>query len=138
MNASQRIVLNIAATYGRSVLALALAFFSSRWVLSSLGQTDYGLFSLVGSVIVFITFLNGVMACSVSRYLAYSIGQGDCEEVTCWFNTALSIHLCVAVILVLIGWPIGEYTISHVFSIPADRVPTPSVSECLRQYLAVN
>lgn len=123
MNASQRLVLNTIATYGRSVFALGLALFSSRWVLNSLGQTDYGLFSLVGSVIVFITFLNGVMAGSVSRYLAYSIGQGDPGEVTHWFNTALCLHLCFAFTLVLTGWPIGEYVIAHVFSIPPDRIP---------------
>lgn len=123
MNASQRLVLNTAATYGRSVFALALALFSSRWVLNSLGQSDYGLFSLVGSVIVFITFLNGVMAGSVSRYLAYAIGRGDPEDVTHWFNTALSLHLCFAFSLVLIGWPIGDYVIAYVFHIPPERIP---------------
>ena len=124
MTASQRLVINTAATYGRSVFAMALALFSSRWVLNSLGQTDYGLFSLVGSVIVIITFLNGVMAGSVARYFAYSIGQGDSLEATHWFNTALSIHLCFALGLVLAGWPIGEYVIAHVFNIPPDRIPT--------------
>lgn len=123
MDSSQRLVLNTAATYGRSVFALGLTLFSSRWVLNSLGQTDYGLFSLVGSVIVFITFLNGVMAGSVSRYLAYAIGRGDSEDVTHWFNTALSLHLCFAFSLVLIGWPIGDYVIAHVFHIPPDRIP---------------
>jgi len=122
MNASQRLVLNTAATYGRSVFALALALFSSRWVLNALGQTDYGLFSLVGSVIVFITFLNGVMAGSVARYFAYSIGRGDTLEVTRWFNTAVSFHLCFAGTLVLVGWPVGEYMITHVFNIPPDRI----------------
>jgi len=124
MNPSQRLVLNTAASYSRSVFSLALALFSSRWVLHSLGQTDYGLFSLVGSVIVFITFLNGIMANSVSRYFAYSIGQGDSAEVTRWFNTGLSIHLCFGFSLILIGWPVGEYVIGHVLNIPAERIAT--------------
>jgi O-antigen/teichoic acid export membrane protein len=122
MNASQRLVLNTAATYGRSVFSIALTLFSSRWILASLGQTDYGLFSLVGSIIIIITFLNGVMAGSVSRYFAYSIGQDDSEEVTHWFNTALSLHLCFAVILILFGWPIGRHVIVHFLNIPPDRL----------------
>jgi Na+-driven multidrug efflux pump len=124
MNPSQRIVLNTAATYTRSVLAVALALFSSRWVLNALGQTDFGIFSVVGSLIIFIVFLNSVMAASAGRHYAFAIGQGNNTEVNRWFNAAFSVHLCLAVFLTLIGWPIGEYLISHVLNIPADRVQT--------------
>jgi O-antigen/teichoic acid export membrane protein len=119
---NQRIALNTAATYLRSVIAVGFALFSSRWVLHALGQTDYGLFSVVGSVIVFITFLNSLLSGSTSRHYAYSIGQGDLAELKQWFNVALSIHLCLALLLILIGWPVGEYVVSHVLSIPQARV----------------
>ena len=122
MNSSYRIVLNTAAIYTRSVFSIGLALFSSRWVLNALGQTDFGLFTVVGSLIIFIVFLNSVMAGSASRHFAYAIGQGDPEEVKRWFNAALSIHLCLAAGLVLSGWPIGEYVISNYLTIPADRV----------------
>lgn len=124
MKPSERIVLNTAATYTRSVIAVALALFSSRWVLNALGQTDFGIFSVVGSIIIFVVFLNTVMAGSVGRHYAYAIGQDDVVEVNRWFNAALSIHLCFAILLIIIGWPIGEYLISHVLNIPADRVQT--------------
>jgi O-antigen/teichoic acid export membrane protein len=123
MNPSQRIVLNTAATYARSLLAVALALLSSRWVLNALGQTDFGIFSVVGSLIVFIEFLNSVMAASAGRHFAFAIGQGNYAEVNRWFNAALSIHLCFALVLTLIGWPIGEYLIAKVLTIPADRIP---------------
>lgn len=119
---SQLLVINSAATYARSVLGAGLALFSVRWVLNSLGQTDFGLFSVVGSLIVFITFLNTIMAGSVGRHYAFAIGQGDTVEVNRWFNTALSLHLCIAVALILIGWPVGEYVIAHKLTIPTDRV----------------
>jgi O-antigen/teichoic acid export membrane protein len=124
MNPSQRIVLNTAATYTSSVLGAGLALFSSRWVLNALGYTDFGLFSLVGSIILFITFLNSVMAASASRHFAYYIGQGDLDEVNRWFNVALNIHLCLGVGLVLIGWPIGENVIVHILKIPDERIST--------------
>lgn len=124
MKPSQRLVLNTAATYTRSVIAVALALFSSRWVLNALGQTDFGIFSVVGALIIFLVFLNTVMAGSVGRHYAYAIGQGDAAEVNRWFNAALSVHLCFAILLTIIGWPIGEYLISQVLNIPADRVQT--------------
>lgn len=123
MKPSQRIFINTAATYARYVLTTGLALFSIRWVLNALGQSDFGLFSVIGSLIVFITFLNSVLAWSASRYFAYAIGQGDPSEINRWFNATLGIHLCLATILTLIGWSIGDYMIAHILTIPADRVP---------------
>ena len=40
MTENRRIVLNVAATYGRSVYALVCGLFSGRWALMALGQTD--------------------------------------------------------------------------------------------------
>ena len=76
MNSSHRIVLNTVATYTRSVIGAALALFSSRWILNALGETDYGLFSVVGSMIIFIMFLNTVMAGSAARHFAFSDWPG--------------------------------------------------------------
>jgi len=121
---NHRIAVNTAATYTRSVVTVGLALFSTRWVLNALGQTDYGLFSVVGSIILFITFLNGVMANSAARYFAYYIGQNDLVEINRWFNSAFSIHLCLAFILVLIGWPVGEFFIGHVLMVPDNRLTT--------------
>lgn len=124
MNASQRVVLNTVATYGRSLFAVALMLFSSRWVLNALGNTDFGLFSVVGSIIILITFLKNTMAGSVARFYAFSIGQGKSSEVTQWFNIAISIHLCLGIVFVAIGLPIGGYAIKHLLTIPENRVVT--------------
>lgn len=119
---SPRLILNTSATYIRSVITLGLGLFSARWVLGGLGATDYGLFAVVGSIISFITFLNGVMAASASRHFAFALGRGNSDEVNLWFNTSLSIHVILPVVLIAIGWPIGEYCIRHVLTIPAVRV----------------
>ena len=122
MTRSHILVLNTIATYARSVFSLALGLFSSRWILNALGQSDFGLFSVVGSIIIFITFLNAVMAASAARYFAYSIGSGKTDEVRKWFNSSLSVHVCLAVVLILIGWPTGEYVISHYIKVPEGRM----------------
>lgn len=124
MTPSQRIALNTITTYARSIIAAVLGLFSIRWVLEALGPSDFGLFSVVGSIITFIVILNSVMASSAARHFAYSIGQGDTEKVNQWFNTAFSIHLILPIVLILVGWPIGEYCIIHVLTIPVDRIAT--------------
>lgn len=129
MTASTRIIFNTLATYGRSVFALVLGLFSSRWVLGALGKEDFGLFGLVGSIIFFVGLLNGIMSAAVSRYYAYSIGgalnentEDGQDEIVRWFNAAFSIHAILPTLLVAIGYPIGCYAIRHWLVIPPERI----------------
>ena len=124
INANKRIAINAIATYGRTLLRIALGLFSSRWVLQSLGEVDYGLMGVVGSLIVFITFLNTVVSGACSRFFAYSIGKNDTDDLIRWFNTGLSVHFILAVVIVLIGAPIGEWAIDSFLNIPPDRLNT--------------
>lgn len=122
MKSSTRLISNTLATYTRSFLNIGLILFSSRWVLQALGAVDFGLFSLVGSVLLFIAFLNLVMSSSASRYFAYAIGQGDFTAVNRWFNVTLGIHLILAITLTFVGWAVGDYVILQMLNIPIDRV----------------
>ncbi|BCS95587.1 hypothetical protein DSLASN_12190 [Desulfoluna limicola] len=124
MTSIQRLVLNTLVAYARSVFGAALALFGSRWVLNALGQIDFGIFTLVGSLIISITFLNNIMSSSVGRHYAFAVGEGNTAEVNRWFNAALSIHLFLATALIIMGWPVGEYVIAHTLNIPAERIIT--------------
>lgn len=129
MSPNKRIFLNIIATYGRSLFSAAVGIFSSRWIYGALGEVDFGLFAVVGSIIAFITFFNGVLGSSITRFYAYAIGEArkmDDESgrrhVREWFNTALSVHTAVPLALTLIGYPIGVYAICHLLQIPPERM----------------
>lgn len=130
MTENKRIFLNILATYGRSLYSLLLGIFSARWVLTSLGQTDYGLFGLICGLTAFITFFNSILSAAISRYYSYSVGSArktgnesaGLEECRVWFNTALSIHTVVPFFLVIIGYPIGVWAIKNWLVIPPERV----------------
>ena len=129
MSPNRRIVLNALATYGQSLIRLLTGFFSVRWVLAALGQADFGLYCVVGSLITFIVFFNNILAGSISRYYAYSIGEGanktqDAarEDLMRWFNTALSIHIAVPMVLLLVGYPVAEYAIRNWLNLPVGRI----------------
>ncbi|MGI6346850.1 MAG: MATE family efflux transporter [Limisphaerales bacterium] len=118
------IIVNILATYARILFVAGLGLFSTRWVLQTLGREDFGLYSVVGGLIVFILFIGNTMAGSVQRFYAYAIGQGDPEEVKRWFNCAFMLHAGFSVALVLVGIPFGNYLLDHVMQIPLERLET--------------
>ncbi|MGI5846285.1 MAG: lipopolysaccharide biosynthesis protein [Alphaproteobacteria bacterium] len=129
-----RIILNIVASYGRSLFALVCGLFTGRWTLMILGETDYGLYNVIGGLTVFISFFNTLLAGALSRFYAFSIGEAQkpgneesgLEQCREWFNTALSIHTVVPLVLMLIGYPIGEWLIRNWLTIPVERI-----SDCL-------
>lgn len=131
MTENRRIALNIVATYGRSLFALACGLFSGRWALMALGEVDYGLMGVVGGLTAFIAFFNGLLAGAIGRFYAFSVGQarvagtqGEGLEVCRqWFNSAVLIHTVLPLALMTVGYPIGEYGLRHAWlSIPPDRV----------------
>ena len=135
MSPNKRIFLNIVATYGRSLFALVCGLFSARWVLEALGKEDFGLYGVVGALTIFISFLNTLLSGALGRYYAFSIGEAKKateegssaaghENCRRWFNTALSIHTVVPVVLMLIGYPIGEWAVRNFLTIPPDRLET--------------
>lgn len=129
MEPSTRIIINTLATYGQSLFAMAVSLFSARWVLQALGPVDFGLFSVVGSIILLITFLQGGMTVGVSRFYAFSIGRGHnlspetaIDDLQKWFNTAFSVYLILPLVLIPLGYPIGIYAIDNWLIVPTDRV----------------
>lgn len=129
MKASSRIIVNTGVSYGRSLFAIFAALFSTRWILEALGQVDFGLFGLVGSLIALISILNNGLSVGVTRFYAFAIGEGENESkeeanerLSRWFNAAFSIHAFIPIIFVLIGWPIGEFAIKNWLVIPEERL----------------
>ena len=50
MSPNRRILLNIVATYGRSLYALVIGLFCGRWTLMALGEVDYGIIRIVSAL----------------------------------------------------------------------------------------
>lgn len=120
---TQRISLNMAATYAQTLVSLVIGLFCSRWVYNALGETQFGLFSVVGSLIAFVAVLNQTLISSSGRFFAFALGQQtrpdvDGDLLCKWFNTALSVQLVVPAFLVAIGGPVGAYAIRHVLNVP--------------------
>lgn len=116
-----RIAANTAIIYCRTIVGMLFGLFSSRWILLSLGETDYGLYGLVGSLIVAVSFVNLVLSNATARFYAVAVGQ-KYGDLVGWFNVALSIHAALALVVLLVGLPLGECAISSWLEIPEGRV----------------
>lgn len=123
MSPDKRIFLNIAATYGRSLFALVCGLFSTRWVLQALGVEAYGVYGVVGIVVLLCGTINFTLSGSTARFFAYSLGNRDVamakRECNVWFNVALITSFVLPLILAFLGISLGSWTIDNFFNIPA-------------------
>lgn len=126
---SKRIILNTLASYGRSVFAMFVGVFSSRWLLQGLGAQDLGLMGVVGSLIGAIVIFETVMQVAVARFYAYAIGESQRldedagkDEIQRWFNVVFLIYTVLPALVVAFGYPLGIYAVRHWLVIPPERM----------------
>lgn len=105
MNSTKRIVVNTIAQYSRSIINMGLALFTTRIVISALGLSDYGIYTVVGGVVAMLGFITNALVLTTQRYISYYHGKGSLESVTHVFKNSFVLHLIIAlgISLVLIA-----------------------------------
>ena len=66
---SKRVAKNTGYLFIRTLLVLLVGLYTSRVVLSTLGFEDFGIYNVVGSVVVFLGFLKNALTNATSRFL---------------------------------------------------------------------
>lgn len=121
MTNNKRIAKNTLFLYFRMLVVMAVTFFSSRIILKVLGITDYGIYNVVGGIVSMMSFLNGALGSSTSRFLTYELGQKNEERLKNTFSAALNLHICMAILVLLIGETLGLWFFYEKIVIPAER-----------------
>ena len=87
---NKRIAKNTMFLYIRMFLMLFVGLFTSRIVLNALGETDYGIYNIIGGVVVLFSFLNQALTSAKQRFLNFNIGNGDFKKVESVFCMSLN------------------------------------------------
>ncbi|MFI3292237.1 MAG: lipopolysaccharide biosynthesis protein [Rikenellaceae bacterium] len=120
---SIRIAKNTMMLYIRTVVTILVALYTSRVVLNTLGEVDYGVYSIVGGVVLIFTFAQTAMTNATQRFLNFEMGRGgDQRSVAKIFSVSFMLHIAIAVLIVLLGETVGLWFMLNKLNIPIDRV----------------
>ena len=72
---NKRIAKNTLLLYMRMFVMMFTALFTSRIVLQVLGETDYGIYNIIGGVVVLFSFLNSALLQATQRFLNFNLGR---------------------------------------------------------------
>lgn len=127
MSNSSRIVKNTMYLYIKTGLTVFIVLFTTRLILKSLGETDFGIYNIVGGVISMLGFLNTAMAVTIQRFLNYEQGKGNIEKQKTIFNVGVVFHIGIALILSIVLILLGFILFDGVLNIPEQRTSAAKI-----------
>lgn len=120
---NKKIILkNTIYLYARMMILMFIGLFTSRVVLKSLGEVDFGLINVVGGITAMFGFLNGCLGAATSRFITFELGRKDYVALNKVFNVALVVHIAIALIIVVLGETVGLWFFYNKMVIPEDRL----------------
>lgn len=118
----KRLAKNTMFLYFRMILVLLVTLYTSRVVLKVLGFEDYGIYNLIGGVVIFFGFFKTALTNATYRYLAYSIGENNAPELKKVYSMAINCHILLAVILWIVMEIVGVWFLNSHLDIPHNRI----------------
>ena len=118
---NKRIAKNTIILYFRMIVVLFLGLYSSRVILNSLGVVDYGVYNVVGSIVVLFSYLDSALAVATTRFYSYELPNGV-EKVKTVFNTSVVIQFVFALIILFLAETIGLWLVNNKLVLPYERL----------------
>ena len=114
---------NTLMLYVRMIFLLLVGFYTSRVVLDSLGEDDYGIYGVVGGVVAMFSIISGALSSAVSRFITFEMGKGGKADLNKVYSTSVLIQILLSFLIVAFCEPVGIWFIRNEMTISPDRIP---------------
>lgn len=124
---NKRIARNTLYMYFRMLVLMAVSFFAMRIVFNALGIDDFGIYNIVGSIIVLFSFINNGLVLTTKRYVTAELVKGTIESQRNVFCLSLVSHLLVAAIIFVLAETVGLWCVNNMLNITSARMTAANV-----------
>lgn len=84
-------------------LSNTIGLLLTPFIIKSLGSSEYGLYTLIGSFVAYLTLMDLGLNNTIVRYVAKYRAESDKESEVRFLATSMWVYIAIAVILVVIG-----------------------------------
>ncbi len=119
---NKRIARNTLLLYVRMLFIMGVSLYTSRVVLATLGEVDFGVYNVVGGVVVMFSMISSPLSTAITRFLTFELGKGHLKQLSQVFSTSINIQLLISLVLVILVETIGVWFLNTKMNIPADRM----------------
>lgn len=107
-----RLIKNTIAMYARTFIVMILSLYITRVVLQKLGVEDYGVYNVVGTIVVLFTFLNATLSQTVQQFITIEHGAGTTDSIVKVFNMSILVQTVIAIAMIILCETIGLYIVN--------------------------
>jgi O-antigen/teichoic acid export membrane protein len=119
---NKRIAKNTMLLYFRMLITIGVSLYTSRIVLNALGVEDFGIYNVVGGVVVLFSFFNNAMSTATQRFLSFELGKNDIEEVKRTFSMSMTAHASIVILVILLAETVGLWFLNMHMNIPDGKM----------------
>jgi O-antigen/teichoic acid export membrane protein len=116
----RQVFINTMSNYGGKIVTLGIWFFLTPFILNQIGQSDYGIWILVGSLVSYGSLLDFGIANAITKYVAEYHARGDFEQAHSLVATALWLYTIVGLAAMLLGAVLAPF-IPSLFNVAVDQ-----------------
>ena len=113
---------NTIILYMRMLFLMAISLYTSRVFLSILGVENYGIYNIVGGIMVLFSFINNALSGATRRFINVELGKNDLTSAKRTFSICMTSHFIIAIVIIIIGETIGLFILNHYLNIPTERM----------------
>lgn len=121
-NRNKKLAINTFMLYFRMIFIMLVSLYTSRVVLQTLGVVDYGIYNVVGGVVAMFGVISGSLSAAVGRFLNFEIGKGNVTNLPRIFSVSVTIHIILAIVVIILAELIGIWFIYNKMTIPIERI----------------
>lgn len=118
----KKVAKNTLMLYIRMGVIMLVSLYTSRVVLVTLGVDDFGIYSVVGSIIVMFSFMNITLTVTVRRFLAFELGKNNHDSIYKVFNASIIAVFVTSIIIVIGLESLGAWFLNNKLNIPLERM----------------
>lgn len=124
---NRKVVLrNTMMLYLRMGISMVVSLYTSRVILSTLGVNDYGIYNIVGGIVVLFSFMNNTLTVAIRRFLAFELGKEGKRIQIVLVSSIIAVFLASLVIMIGVE-TIGTWILNNKMNIPDGRMETANV-----------
>ncbi len=117
----RKILKNSIWLFVRMGINVIVSLFTARIVLDALGASDYGLYNVVGGIVLMLSFLTGSLSQGVQRFINTFLAKDNSNGVNQVLSASFIIVILLGFVLLIVGETVGLWFLNSKINIPPGR-----------------
>lgn len=102
----------VVVSYIYSIVQIAVQLIYVPLLLSGIGQSEYGVYQFVGSILAYLTVINTVLASGITKFYSRAVIEGDEVKMENTLAVAKRLHWAISAIAIIIILVVGAVVVN--------------------------